>query len=155
MIINAQPPPLLTNYCCGCCAHRFEYIFWYWPVIAVRSKAYCPNPGNISSILMSIKKIRYLLTVVRRIIRFALSSCLLQHHTPRFRVEEVDKATLSNNRNPSPHTMKGVIGKVTVDENDTLIFLPIYHLQIMAQSNGIAEAFSGACVSVPLSYSLP
>ena len=54
-MITVQPPPLLTNYLYGFCAHRFGYIFWRWFNIAINTKAYQPNPGDIFSIPM-VKK---------------------------------------------------------------------------------------------------
>ena len=56
-MINSQPPPLLTNFFCGCCACGFGYIFRRCIVIIINAKAYRPNTGNIFIIPMSILKV--------------------------------------------------------------------------------------------------
>ena len=70
-------------------------------------------------------------------------------------VEDLDGATLSNNRKPPPHIMKGKNGKVIVGENDTLRLLQIYHLHLLKQINNISEVVPDACVWVPLSECIP
>ena len=76
--------------------------------------------------------------------------CLLWHRITRVGVEEVDGNTLLNNRKQPPHTMKDIVGKFTIGENDTIGLLPIYHLQLLMQINEIAEAFleEGGCLPV-------
>ena len=122
-MINSQPPPLLTNYFYGNCTCGFRYIFWCWLVIVVNSKAYCPNPGNKSSIPMIIeKKISHFLTSVWSIIRVALPYHLLQHHINMVRDGEVDEATLFNNINSTHHTIKCFIGKLILVEKNSASF---------------------------------
>ena len=67
----------------------------------------------------------------------------------------MDGDTLLNNINPPPHTMKYLVGKILVIENDTIFLLLIYHLQLLTQINNIAEALMGASVWVPISEFFP
>ena len=81
---------------------------------------------------MNMKKNGIYSPLFKRIIQVDLYSRLLQYHIPRVKVGEMDGDTLLNNRNPPPHTMKGIVGKLLVGENYALGLLPVYYFWLLA-----------------------
>ena len=55
-IINVQPPPLLTDYCCCYCARGFRYIFHWWIIIIIKPEEYLAITGDIFNIPIIINK---------------------------------------------------------------------------------------------------
>ena len=66
----------------------------------------------------------------------------------------MDGYTLLNKRDPPPHTMEGMVGKVLIGKNCHAQTPSIYHLQLLVKTNEISEALPGNFVWGPLSECL-